>query len=152
MSFLWTMDSFLIPDKRTQAHLTSLLASVSWLNISIHVDLANADEYKPSRLPPKRLACQCLKWSICDSAAGSCWLLGRHGVDLPRGSVLMRAPRPWDRGNWVCMVSVRAPLPSPKQRPPPRQAVRDRETPCPQITALIHWKGLFNYWNVECVL
>lgn len=46
----------------------------------------------------------------------------------PRGSVLMRAPRPWDRGNWVRMFSVRAPLPPPKQRPPPRQAVRDRET------------------------
>lgn len=40
----------------------------------------------------------------------------------------MRAPRPWDRGNWVRMFGVRAPLPPPKQRPPPRQAVRDRET------------------------
>lgn len=40
----------------------------------------------------------------------------------------MQAPRPWDWGNWVCMVGVGAPLPPPKQRPPPRQAVRDRNT------------------------
>lgn len=40
----------------------------------------------------------------------------------------MWAPRPWDQGNWVHMVGVRAPLPPQKQRPPPRQAVLDRET------------------------
>lgn len=39
----------------------------------------------------------------------------------------MWAPRLRDRGNWVHMVGVRTPLPPPKQRPPPRQAVRDVE-------------------------
>ncbi|MEQ2196648.1 hypothetical protein XENOCAPTIV_007283 [Xenoophorus captivus] len=33
----------------------------------------------------KRLSCQFLKWSSCDSAAGSCRLPGWHGVNLPEG-------------------------------------------------------------------
>lgn len=63
-------------------------------------------------------------------------------------SVLMRAPRPGDQGNWVRMVGVRAPPPLPTQRPPPSQAVQDRDKPL--ITGVIHWKGLLNYWNGVC--
>lgn len=51
------MDSFCIPGRLIQAHLTSLLASDtgSIFNIDVGLDLANADQDRPSRLPPKML-------------------------------------------------------------------------------------------------
>lgn len=78
-AFLWPMDSFHSP------YLTARLRGWLILNINDELDPMKADEDRLSRLPPKRLACQCLKWSICDSAAGSCWLPGWRGVNLPEG-------------------------------------------------------------------
>lgn len=71
------------------------------------------------------------------------------------------APRPWERGNWVRMVGVRAPLPPPKQRPPPRQAVRDGETSHPpdqcsdsleRLIQLLESSIGFLYWPADCAI
>lgn len=111
------------------SRLASLLPSKTGSIPNIECDLVDADEDRLSRLPPKHLACQCLKWSICDSATGSYWLPGWNGVRLPGGvfycgpsgletSVIGSA---WSASGCPCHLA--------KQRPPPRQVAEDVASP-----------------------
>lgn len=135
------------------SRLASLLSSKtgSIPNINTERDLVDADEDRLSRLPPKHLACQCLKWSICDSATGSYWLPGWNGVRLP-GGALYCGPSGLETGVIGFAWSVSGcPSRLEKQRPPPRQGAEDVASAL-MITALIHRKGLFSYSTVACVI
>lgn len=110
---LFSVDSSLIPARLT-----------GWFS-NTELDVADPDEDGPPSARPAG-ALSGLFVTQQQNLVGC--HAGMESTSPAGGGLLMRVPRPWNRGNWARMVSVRAPLPPTKQRPPPRQAVRDGET------------------------